>query len=164
MKINFKAVLSEYWYSNFGLFFLVDETIYMYRCKFNLNFLEKLNVLITLKYKFGYIPHQITKIQDLNSFLMLKENRFFEDIKEIKVNEVENVFEYNIVDSVCYFKNYVNNKVGNFCTSTFAINSSNAHYNCVPYIVDLEDDRKIHMNFKTLCKHKVGSFKFAKGY
>ena len=51
--INFKAVLSEYWSSNFGLFFLVDETIYMYRCKFNLNFLEKLDVLITLKYKFG---------------------------------------------------------------------------------------------------------------
>ena len=161
--INFKAVLSEYWGSNFGLFFLIDETIYFYRCKFNLNFLEKLDVLITLKYKFGFIPHQITKIQDLNSLLMLKENKFFEDIKEVIINCNENVFEYDIVDSVCYFKNYINNKIGNFCTSTFVVNSSNAHYNCVPYIIDLEDGCKTYMNFKTLCKHKVGSFKFAKG-
>lgn len=162
MKVEFKAVLSEYWHSNFGLFFLVGETIYMHGCKSKLNFLEKLGVLIILKYRFGCIPHQITKIQDLNSLLMLKENKFFEDIKEVTINCNENVFEYDIIDSVCYFKNYINNKIGNFCTSTFAINSSKAHYNCTPYIVDLKDGYKINMNFKTLCKHNVGKFKYAK--
>ena len=162
MKVDFKAILSEYWHSNSGLFFLVGETIYMYGCKFKLNFLEKLDLLTILKCKFGCIPYQITKIQDLNSLLMLKENKFFEDIKEVTINCNENVFEYDIIDSVCYFKNYINNKIGNFCTSTFTINSSKAHYNCIPYIVDLEDGYKINMNFETLCKHKVGKFKYAK--
>lgn len=161
--INFKAILNEYWGSNFGLFFLIDEEIYFYKCGFKLNLIEKLDVFITLKYKFGYIPHQITKIQDLNSLLMLKENKFFEEIKKIKINDIENVFEYHIMDSVCYFKNYINNKIGNYCTSIFSINNSSVHYNCVPYIVDLNDyNGKINMNFSTLSKHKVGNFKFQK--